>query len=154
VLPIPFVHGYDVDPPAPPEDVSEVFAAGWTWASGGIVATPGDANRFVRGYVDGRTTDQATQRAQFRFRPRSSSEPPGPGRNAAGLALFRYRTACGTVYGHTGNTLGYTHFIAASRGGARSVSVGVNAQVTPDSSPDGFPALRDIFRLAVCAALA
>ena len=28
---------------------------------------------------------------------------PGPGRNAAGLALFRYRTRCGKVYGHTGN---------------------------------------------------
>ncbi len=26
-----------------------------------------------------------------------SSKPPGPGKNSAGLALFRYETKCGTV---------------------------------------------------------
>jgi D-alanyl-D-alanine carboxypeptidase len=67
--------------------------------------------------------------------------------------VFRYRTRCGTVYGHTGNTAGYTQFIAATRDGKRSVSVSVSAQVTPDSRPAEFPALRRIFGLAVCAAL-
>ena len=41
--------------------------------------------------------------------------------------MFRYRTRCGTVYGHTGNTAGYTQFIAATRDGSRSVSVSVSA---------------------------
>lgn len=152
-LPTPFVHGYDVDPPAAPEDLSEAFAAGWTWASGGVVSTPADANRFVRGYASGKTTNSAAHKAQMRFRP-GHSEPPGPGKNAAGLALFRYETRCGTVYGHTGNTAGYTQFIAATRDGKRSASVSVSAQVTPDSRPDDFPALRRIFGLAVCAAMA
>jgi D-alanyl-D-alanine carboxypeptidase len=153
VMPTPFIHGYQPDPPGPLEDVSEAFAAGWTWASGGIVSTPADANRFVRGYVAGKTTSPAAHKAQMRFRP-GHSEPPGPGRNSAGLAVFRYRTRCGTVYGHTGNTAGYTQFIAATRDGKRSVSVSVSAQVTPDSRPAEFPALRRIFGLAVCAALA
>ena len=58
------------------------------------------------------------------------------------------------MYGHTGNTAGYTQFIAATRDGKRSASVSVSAQVTPDSRPDDFPTLRRIFGLAVCAAMA
>jgi hypothetical protein len=32
--------------------------------------------------------------------------------------------------------------------------VSVSAQITPDTRPDAFPALRRIFGLAVCAAMA
>src|SRR5262249_7569369 len=105
--PVPFVHGYDVAPPQTPEDVTHLFAAGWAWAAGGIVSTPDDANTFIRAYVHGANTSPLNRVAQFEFRP-GSSEPPGPGLNSAGLALFRYQTRCGTVYGHTGNTPGYT----------------------------------------------
>jgi D-alanyl-D-alanine carboxypeptidase len=152
-MPTPFVHGYDVSDPAAPEDVSEIFAAGWTWTSGGVVSTPNDANRFVRAYASGKVTNRATHARQLSFRP-GSSEPPGPGKNSAGLSIFRYKTRCGTVYGHTGNTAGYTQFIAATRDGKRSVSVSVNAQVTPKTNAKGFEALRGIYELAVCAALA
>ena len=152
-LPSPIVHGYDVAPPQLPVDVSRLFAAGWAWASGGIVSTPHDANLFVRGYARGATTSRAVRRAQFTFRP-GSSEPPGPGVNSAGLAIFRYRTGCGTVYGHTGNTAGYTQFVAASGNGSRSVVVTVNTQITPAVHPDRFRELRHIYTLAVCAALA
>jgi D-alanyl-D-alanine carboxypeptidase len=152
-LPTPFVHGYALEPGTPPEDVSTAFAAGWTWASGGVVSTPADANRFVRGYASGATTNPATLAAQRAFVP-GHSEPPGPGRNSAGLAIFRYRTPCGTVYGHTGNTAGFTQFIAANGAGTRSVSVSVNAQLTPKSNARRFRDLRHIFELSVCAALA
>ncbi|MGO8886118.1 MAG: hypothetical protein ACLPUO_18420 [Streptosporangiaceae bacterium] len=37
-----------------------------------------------------------------------SSQPPGPRVNAAGLAIFRYWTRCGTTYGHTADFPGYT----------------------------------------------
>lgn len=150
-IPAPAVHGYDLDA-TPPEDVTTLLAAGWSWASGGIVSTPADSNRFARAYARGELTDVATRRAQRRFRV-GGSEPPGPGSNAAGLAIFRYRTRCGTVYGHTGNTLGYTHFLAASADGRRSVVVGVNAQVSPSTNASRFPALRRIFTLGVCSAL-
>jgi D-alanyl-D-alanine carboxypeptidase len=47
-----FIHGYDNDPSQdPPEDLSEVLASGWVWASGGMVTTPSELNDFARGYV-------------------------------------------------------------------------------------------------------
>ena len=152
----PFIHGYSNDPSQdPPEDVSEDLAAGWAWASGGIVSTPADLNAFIRGYVGGKLFDERTQAKQRRVIEGGSSEPPGPGMNSAGLAIFRYQTRCGTVWGHTGNFLGYTQFAAASADGRRSVTVSINAQHTPTTgSPVVFEALRRAEELAVCAALA
>jgi len=92
------------------------------------------------------------QLEQFDFIEGGRSEPTGPGRNAAGLAIFRYRTPCGTMFGHTGNTPGYTQFVAASRDGSRSVVVSVNRQTTPKVRPDIFRELREVYALAVCAA--
>ena len=152
-MPAPFVHGYAVAPPKPPVDVTHALAAGWAWASGGVVSTPRDANAFIRGYARGATTSPAAHRAQFTFRP-GSSEPPGPGKNSAGLAIFRYQTRCGTVYGHTGNTEGYTQFAAATKNGSQSVVVSVNARIVPVTNPARFRELRRIYTLAVCAALA
>jgi D-alanyl-D-alanine carboxypeptidase len=152
----PFIHGYDNDPSQdPPEDVSELVAAGWSWASGGIVSTPADLNTFIRGYVGGKLFDERTQAKQRRVIEGGSSEPPGPGKNSAGLAIFRYQTRCGTVWGHTGNTFGYIQFAAASADGRRSVTVSINAQHTPTTgSLVLFKALRRAEVLAVCAALA
>ena len=63
----PFIHGYSNDPAQdPPEDVSEDLAAGWAWASGGIVSTPADLNDFIRGYVGGKLFDERTQAKQRR----------------------------------------------------------------------------------------
>jgi D-alanyl-D-alanine carboxypeptidase len=152
-VPAPFIAGYAVDPPKAPEDVTGVIAAGWSWASGGVVSTPDDANTFIRGYARGATTTPALHQAQFTFRA-GGSEPPGPGQNSAGLAVFRYQTAAGTVYGHTGNTLGYTQFLAATGDGTRSAVVSVNAQMTPKMHPQRFADLRLIYGLAVTAALA
>jgi D-alanyl-D-alanine carboxypeptidase len=150
----PFIHGYDLSE-HPPEDVSEVLAAGWAWASGGIVSTPADLNDFIRGYVGGKLFDERTQVKQRQVVEGGSSEPPGPGKNSAGLAIFRYETRCGTVWGHTGNTPGYTQFMAASPNGRRSVTVSINAQLAPPvGDPDAFKALRRAEGLAVCAALA
>ncbi len=67
------------------------------------------------------------------------------------------RRACGTVYGHTGNTFGYTQFMAASSDGSRSATVSINLQRTQDSEGQAgivFKALRRADLLAVCAALA
>src|SRR5262245_8034640 len=150
-LPQPYVRGYDVTV-NPPDDVSRIFAAGWAWASGGIVSTPADTTVFVRGYVGGALIDQHTRAAQFQFRP-GDSDPPGPGVNSAGLALFRYETTCGTVYGHTGNTAGFTQFVAATADGKRSVVVSINGQITPKVAAEHFPELHSIYELAVCAAL-
>lgn len=151
-LPAPFIHGYDPAPPAPPEDVTFFGASGWAWASGGIVSTPRDANAFVRAYVSGSGIDPQTRQAQFTFRP-GQSDPPGPGQNSAGLALFRYQTRCGTVYGHTGNLPGFTQFVAASPDGKSSVVVSANSQNSLLVRPHVLQELRQIYTLGVCAAL-
>ncbi len=150
----PFVHGYSAAVRGRREDLSTVLGMSAAWASGGITSTVNDVNRFVRGYLGGRLFGDSVQRAQLRFLD-GSSEPPGPGVNAAGLGLFRYETRCGTVYGHTGNTLGYTQFVAASRDGKRSAVVSVNAQITPGAERPSvrraFRVLRRLEEQAVCA---
>lgn len=145
----PTLRGYDIST-KPLEDDTNLLAAGWSWASGGIVSTPADALAFVRGYVRGALFNKATRAAQFTFRP-GNSEPTGPGTNYAGLGLFKYVTSCGTFYGHTGNTPGYTQFVASTADGSRGATVSINAQITPNTNPAQFPALRNIFQLAVCA---
>ena len=150
----PFIHGYDLSE-QPPEDVSESFAAGWAWASGGIVSTPADLNTFIRGYVKGRLYDLDTRAQQRKVFEGGTSDPVGPGKNSAGLGVFRYETGCGTVWGHTGNTFGYTQFMAASPDGKRSATLSINAQIAPPvGDPDAFAAFRRAEGRAVCAALA
>ena len=151
-LPAPTMHGYALLPDGTAEDATESFNPEWAWASGGVAATPADANRFIRGYAAGEETSPMAALAQFKFR-KGSSEPPGPGKQSAGMGIFRYETSCGTVYGHTGNTAGYTQFVAATRDGERSVTVSISAQITPKSDPARFKDLRKIFGLGVCAAL-
>lgn len=148
-IPAPRISGYDVSE-APPENVTSAAAwGGWAWASGGLVSTPGNLSGFARGYVGGRLFERAVIREQRRFVPGASS-PPGPGRNEAGLGIFRYRTRCGTVFGHTGSILGYIQLFAATADGRRSLTFSVSTQVTPDLLPH----LRRAQVNAVCAALA
>jgi D-alanyl-D-alanine carboxypeptidase len=151
----PYIHGYDLSE-RPPEDGSELLAAGWAWASGGIVSTPADLNTFIRAYVRGDLFDLRTRTQQRKVFEGGGSEPPGPGENSAGLGVFRYETMCGTVWGHTGNIPGgYTQFMAASPYGSRSATVSVNSRLTPTvGDPEAFKALRRAEVLAVCAALA
>jgi D-alanyl-D-alanine carboxypeptidase len=151
-MPRPYIHGYAVEAGQPPEDASVVFAAGLAYASGGVVSTPADLDRFIRGYVGARLFDRGVQAKQLRF-VEGESDPPGPGKNTAGLAIFRYQTRCGTVYGHTGNIPGYTQFAAATLDGRRSVTVSITRQLVPDDDPATFAALERVRTLAVCAAL-
>lgn len=129
-MPRPVLRGYDVEPGEPPSDVTRFLNPALAWASGGIVSTPRDVNRFFRAYVRGSFSGAALRRRQRDF-VRGGSSPPGPGRNASGLGLFRYRTRCGVVFGHTGSFPGYRMFAAASSSGRRSVVFAVNAQVVP-----------------------
>jgi D-alanyl-D-alanine carboxypeptidase len=148
----PFVHGYEFQTGKPaPVDISTFLNPGLAWASGGMLSTAGELNTFMRAYVQGTLTDPTTRSRQFHFVP-GSSGPPGPGTNAAGLAIFRYRTRCGTVYGHTGNFPGYTLFSAASSDGSRSVTVVVNEQLNDNPATPVFTALRAMDGLGVCAA--
>ncbi len=154
-MPVPYLHGYQPNPPGGPEDVSTLVSGAWSWASGGIVSTPADLTRFIRGYAGARLYSRAVRAKQLRFIAGNSS-PIGPGTNSAGLAIFRYRTRCGTVYGHTGNTPGYTQFMAATLDGKRSATASISTQITEKSKGAklaAFQRLRKIETDAVCAAL-
>jgi D-alanyl-D-alanine carboxypeptidase len=154
-LPEPFIHGYDnAVSHLRPDDVSEIFAAGWAWTSGGVVSSPADLNVFIRGYVGGALFDSQTQAEQRKVVKGGESDPPGPGENAAGLGIFRYATRCGIVWGHTGNIFGYTQFAAASPDGRNSVTLSVNEQLSETQGVPGvLVALREAEEFAVCDAL-
>jgi D-alanyl-D-alanine carboxypeptidase len=150
-MPRPYLHGYDVAPAERPEDVSELLNPAGAWASGGIVSTPFDLKRFAAGYVP--TMLRATHSGGGSFRPGSSS-PPGPGKNSAGLGIFRYLTGCGTVYGHTGSFPGYRVFLAASANGKRSVVFVASSQIIPGSGSQRVSkAITQAQGRAVCRAL-
>ena len=150
-MPRPYMHGYEIEKGKKPEDVSELINPAGAWASGGIVSTPADLSRFVPAYVP--TILRASRGLAKAFRPGKSS-PPGPGKNFAGLGIFRYRTGCGDIYGHTGSFPGYRLFVAGSAGGGRSVVFVVNSQIVPGSgSQQVAKAIRRAQNRAVCMAL-
>ncbi|MET7870934.1 serine hydrolase domain-containing protein [Streptomyces cyaneofuscatus] len=151
-LPKPYLHGYDVDPPNPPEDLSTAISASGVWASGGIVSTPENLGTFIRAWAGGRDLSPKIRRKQLTF-VAGSSEPAGPGRNEAGLALFAYRTKCGTVYGHTGNFPGYTQLAAATKDGKRSLTVSLTSQVNSVTNPRLLATLRGLQEDFVCRLL-
>lgn len=152
-MPPPFLRGYEVTPGQPPEDVSKAINPALAWASGGMISDLPSLSRFMRAYVGGRFFGAEQRRAQRRW-VEGSSSPPGPGVNSAGLALFRYQTRCGTVFGHTGSFPGYRIFAASSADGRTSIAYVANAQITPDQ---GSPKVSGLIRrsqvAAVCHAL-
>jgi D-alanyl-D-alanine carboxypeptidase len=149
-LPNPFIHGYLVAPGEKPKDVSTFLSPSGAWASGAIVSTPRDLNTFIRAYLGLTFFSRAQQRQQMRFVPGGQSSPPGPGRNSAGLALFRYQTRCGTVYGHTGNFPGYVQWAAATANGRRAVTTSLNI---PAPTGKLLAQLRRVQTTAVCTLL-
>lgn len=149
-LPSPFIHGYLVSPGEKPEDASTLLSPSGAWASGAIVSTPRDLNTFIRSYLGLKFFDRDQQVQQMQFVPGGESSPPGPGKNSAGLALFRYQTKCGTVYGHTGNFPGYVQWAAATADGSRAVTTSLNI---PAPAGKLLAQLRGVQTTAVCALL-
>ncbi len=152
-LPRPYLHGYAVDPPAPPEDVTELFGSSGVWASGAVVATPNDLTAFIRGYAGGSLLSPQTRKQQLTFVPGGASEPAGPGVNAAGLSIFRYTTRCGILYGHTGNTAGYTQLAAATPDGKRSLTFSITTQTSKSIKPELLAQVRTVQEDFACALL-
>ncbi|MDT9694886.1 serine hydrolase domain-containing protein [Streptomyces sp. P17] len=151
-MPRPYLHGYDVSPPEPPEDVSELIGMSGVWASGGIVSTPADVTRFIRGYAGGKLYGQDVVQQQRGWID-GASEPAGPGKNKAGLGIFRYTTRCGVVLGHTGNTPGYTQLMAATPDGRKSLTFSTTTQINQTLKPELLRKLRAVQENFVCALL-
>src|SRR5205823_815071 len=121
---------YQVGASGPPEDVSHALGMSGVWAAGAITSSPRDLDRFIRADLSGRLFGRRLRNRQLTFR-KGAGDPPGPGRNSVGLAMFRWRTPCGTVFGHTGNIPGNTQLAAATRNGHRSVTFSVNTALSP-----------------------
>jgi len=148
-VPPPALAGYAWDGRDPQDVTSVVAFGGWAWASGGFLSTPSDLSRFVRRDAGGALVGGPTRAAQMTFRPGASS-PPGPGVNSVGLGIFRYRTRCGTFYGHSGSILGYTQIIMATGDGRRSAVVSASTQ----AGGPVLAGLRRAWERAACAAAA
>jgi D-alanyl-D-alanine carboxypeptidase len=146
-IPKPFIHGYQYGDKGEQVDVSEVLNPSGAWASGAIVSTPQNLNAFIRADLGLQFFDKAEQEQQMKWWPGGESSPPGPGKNSAGLALFRYQTRCGTVYGHTGNYPGYTQFAAATADGSAAVTTSLNI---PAPTGKLLAQLRQVQTEAVC----
>jgi D-alanyl-D-alanine carboxypeptidase len=147
-MPKPFIHGYfAATETTGAQDVSEFLSPSGAWASGAIVSTPSNLNAFIRADLGLEFFDRAQQREQMDWWVGGESSPPGPGKNSAGLALFRYQTRCGTVYGHTGNFPGYTQFAAATADGKRAVTTSLNI---PAPKGQLLARLRNVQATAVC----
>ena len=61
-----------------------------------------------------------------------------------------------TVYGHSGNTLGYTQYAFSTPDGSRSATVSINVQVTQKSEGQQARVFRGLLRVAqsaICQAL-
>lgn len=162
-LPAPAVLGYaeaedDSEPPTatatpsgvPLVDVTNLINPDLAWASGGMISTAADLDRFMRRYASGSDITAELREAQRQFVP-GESGPPGPGDNASGLALYRYSTSCGDVLGHTGNMPGYTIFAAATGDGARSAVVVINRQANPNGDAELYELFDIAAETAACA---
>lgn len=119
------------------------------WAAGGMISTPRELSAFTAAYAGGRLISPATRAQQLTFVP-GRSQPSGPGRNEAGLAIFRYTTRCGVVYGHTGNFLGYTLLTAGTPDGRRSLAFVVSEQLNDAGQPELVARLRAVQEDFVC----
>ncbi|MEX2252894.1 MAG: serine hydrolase domain-containing protein [Thermoleophilaceae bacterium] len=150
-LPKPYLHGYDPGPPR--EDISTLVSMSGVWASGGVTSTPADMVRFARAYIGAELFPSSVREQQFQW-VKGESDPPGPGRNSAGLSVFRYETECGTVYGHTGNIPGYTVLFAATDDGEKALTTFASGALSRVSQPEVMAMLRDAQVKGVCALLA
>lgn len=154
----PFIHGYTAEPVTSTKfgrgtkytDVTSALSPTGAWASGGIESTPKDLGKFIRELLAKRFFSTRVQKQQLKWVKRGESSPAGPGKNSAGLSLFRYETRCGTVYGHTGNFPGYVQFAAADRTGKRSVTTTLNI---PAPTGQMLKDLRELQTTAVCRVL-
>jgi D-alanyl-D-alanine carboxypeptidase len=149
-LPRPFLHGFVVDPGAGPEGRQHLPEPERRVGLWGDRQHPGRRQRLHPQLPRPALLRTRAAAPAAHFIAAAPSSPPGPGRNATGLAIFRYRTRCGTVYGHTGNFPGYTQFAAATLDGRRAVTTTLNI---PAPAGALLRRLRTVQTTAVCALL-
>lgn len=152
-LPVPFLHGYQIDPEDGPVDVSEAFGASGAWAAGGIVSTPKDLTAFIRGYAGGALVSERLRRQQFTFIPGALSQPPArvaPRRAWRSTATPRAAERCTATPGTRPTIRSWWRPRPTAE---RSLTFSITTQTSLTNNPDLLARVRDIQEDFVCALL-
>ena len=105
-------------------------------ASGEVISTPADLDRFYEALLDGRLLPRRQLHAM--------TPPAG---TPYGLGLMRRDLDCGvTAYGHDGDSLGYVTWTFVDRVADRQVTI----SITPWGSADPEPAVNAMLDSVLC----
>lgn len=126
-LPRPSMHGYEAIRPKPRLTDLTGYNMSVAWASGDLVSTTGDINRFSSALLGGRLLPPNLLRQMKR------SEPAFPGFEY-GLGLGHAEMCGQQVWGHIGGVPGYGTYAFTSPGTARQITVSVNRSLTLSAS--------------------
>ncbi|HEX4721229.1 MAG TPA: serine hydrolase domain-containing protein, partial [Pseudonocardiaceae bacterium] len=117
------------------------------WAAGGMVSTAADWARFQKALLSGRLLPPT----QLREMETTVSEGPST-QDTAGLGLDRVVTPCGVVWGHDGQTAGYSSEGYTTGDGSRTVAI-VTSTVFGLKVPKTGAADRALQTAAICTML-
>ncbi|MFG1942211.1 serine hydrolase domain-containing protein [Nonomuraea sp. NPDC048826] len=139
-------HTYGINPVDPGAGVVDVTRLpGYEFgASGGLVSTPEDLNRFWQGVFGGRAVSAKSLRAMTAD-PVAVGEKGWPPQARYGYGMARVRLACGTVWMHGGGVPGVSVLSGRSATGRRAT-----VYVTGSAEGERHEHLTDAFEAAVC----
>ena len=148
-LPPPFLRGYHTFPEDGRRADTTVFNTTGASASGALISTPRDIDRFLSALIGGELLRPAELAEMQRVR-----DLPGRTDVSYGLGLFRRELTCGGFFwGHGGTALGYNNENGVTADGSRAVTVATNSfdmvdEATQDRTDDAMLTLVDN---ALCA---
>ncbi|MDG4791530.1 serine hydrolase [Micromonospora sp. WMMD1102] len=123
-----YAHGYGVRLAGPEPvyvDTASWPIGGWGGAAGAVISNTDDLSRFFSAVLQGKLFSKA----QLEQMKTTVELPEGFGmKGGYGLGLIRLDSACGTVWGHGGDTLGHHSIALATADGRRTVVSVANAE--------------------------
>ena len=124
-LPAPHAKGYE---PLPALVDATRMNPSLDWAAGEMISTAADLEKFMSALLGGKLTSKTSLRAM-----RTTVET-GAG-FGYGLGLQAYRLPCGTVWGHSGELIGYLTFAFRSDSG-KSLTLSINPSTRNPSTEE------------------
>lgn len=103
------------------DDVTNWPIGGWAGAAGAVVSTPSELATFFSAVLGGRLVP-AKQMNEMRTFVTPPKEWQAMGVAGYGLGLMKYKSSCGTVFGHGGDTNGH-HSTAVGSADGRKVAI-------------------------------
>ncbi|GAB3796032.1 serine hydrolase domain-containing protein [Micromonospora zhanjiangensis] len=136
-----YLHGYGVKLAGPEREYIDAASwpiGGWGGAAGAVISDPDDLSRFFSAVLRGELFSPAQLKQM-----KTTVELPAnfPMKGGYGLGLIRLDSACGTVWGHGGDTIGHHSVTLATADGRRTVVTDANAEpfdATPNAKWDHF----------------